>query len=518
MAKPTWPHWADPDMEFWTPEQAICLSLDIDPDQPVPEHKRTRYAQWLRELQGAIKAKSEHLRVRNGEVRRFEFVFWASQCKEWSGLPPELLSIADLPIPEIGEPRQAPRAAEIHENRYRAVGEYAQSASFDVAELDAWAVSNRVPGSFRTLLTPDSVGADLPSARRFQPCSSLLVLIASEFVPADMEPHEAQAQLLTAGDTGEYPSPVSRLRDLIMGRYERLLLNAVYDGDLNLYDTLTYTKIDVSAGRRRYEVQSELPMPDESRQPTGRKPVGPVSAPPSAPVQFILHSGSYARASAGEIVLPANTTNVPVNVVIGLTVSAATIQFPNYVNVYEREGIDASDAGDVKFEHVDGRDEAERLAFRDFPAACQAIGIRPRNPYSPYADDYAGTPEQNVFYELSIGELRKYAEPYGVTVRLEGAPSVAHISDDASTQRGTDAQSDLGPGGGWQERARIIADEFFDCDTAHSCRDSLKGYAARVMEEMQKRKIHGPRGRIDNPNTIQREALQGDKWWAGKGK
>lgn len=122
MAKPNWPHWADPDMEFWTPEQAICLSLDIDPDQPVPEHKRTRYAQWLRELQGAIKAKSEHLRVRNGEVRRFEFVFWASQCKEWPDLPPELLSIAELPIPEIGEPRQAPHAVDrvdTRDNRWR---------------------------------------------------------------------------------------------------------------------------------------------------------------------------------------------------------------------------------------------------------------------------------------------------------------------------------------------------------------------------------------------------------------
>lgn len=329
-----------------------------------------------------------------------------------------------------GEPSHAPRAAEIYENRYRAVGEYAQSASFDVAELDAWAVSNRVPGSFSALLTPDSVGADLPSVRRFQPCSSLLVLIASAFVPADMEPHEAQAQLLAAGDTGEYPNAVNRLRDLIMGRYERLLLGAAYDGDLNLYDTLTYTKIDVTAGRRRYEAQSEFHMPDEPRQRTGRKPVELALAPPSIPVQFILHSGNYARASAGEIVLPADTAHVPVYVVIGLTVSAATIQFPNYVNVYEREGIDASDAGEVKFEHVDGRDEAERLAPRHFPAACKAIGIRPRNPYSPYADDYIGTPEQNAFYELTVDELRKYAEPYGVTVMFDGetSASVSEVS------------------------------------------------------------------------------------------
>ncbi|KWA65525.1 hypothetical protein WL28_25375 [Burkholderia ubonensis] len=157
-------------------------------------------------------------------------------------------------------------AAEIHENRYRAVSEYAQRASFDVAELDAWAVSNRVPGSFRTLLTPDSVGADLPSVRRFQPYSSLPALIASAFVPIDTEPHEAQAQLLAAGDTGEYPNAVNRLRDVIAEGYGRLLLSAVYDGELNLYDTLMYTKIDVTVARLRYEA-----APDAYVQAVGKR-------------------------------------------------------------------------------------------------------------------------------------------------------------------------------------------------------------------------------------------------------
>ncbi|WP_333984936.1 hypothetical protein [Burkholderia orbicola] len=163
-------------MKFWTPEQAICLSLNIDPDSPSPGHLRVSYAERLRELQGAIEVKDDLLTVRNGKVERFDFVFWASQRERWD-LPYELSCIAaDEPIPEQG----AQNAAEIHENRYRAVGEYAQSASFDVAELDAWATANRVPGSFSTLLTPDSVGADLPFVRRFQPCSSLLVLISTE--------------------------------------------------------------------------------------------------------------------------------------------------------------------------------------------------------------------------------------------------------------------------------------------------------------------------------------------------
>ncbi|WP_423370663.1 hypothetical protein [Burkholderia sp. LMG 32019] len=245
-------------MQFWTPEQAISLSLHIDPDQPVPKHLRTSFAERLRELQGAIEQRNSHLTVWLGKVERSTFVFWASQCEDhedWK-IPREssLYKIAaDEPIQDQGERLSAQHTAEIHENRYRAVGEYAQSASFDVAELDAWAVANRVPGSFRTLLTPDSVGADLPSFRRFQPCSSLLVLIASAFVPAEVEPHEAREKLLEAGDTSEYPNAVSRLRDLIMGRYERLLLNAVFDDELNLYDTLTYTKIDVTAARLRYE-------------------------------------------------------------------------------------------------------------------------------------------------------------------------------------------------------------------------------------------------------------------------
>ncbi|KVU30538.1 hypothetical protein WK65_04370 [Burkholderia ubonensis] len=111
MATPKWTHWASRNMQFWTPEQAISLSLGIDPDQPFPEHLRTSYAERLRELQGAIEAKDELLTVRNGKVERFDFVFWASQREEWN-MPGELLSIAvDEPNPEHGEARLARHAA-----------------------------------------------------------------------------------------------------------------------------------------------------------------------------------------------------------------------------------------------------------------------------------------------------------------------------------------------------------------------------------------------------------------------
>lgn len=70
----------------------------------------------------------------------------------------------------------------------------------------------------------------------------------------------------------------------------------------------------------------------------------------------------------------------------------------------------------------------------------------------------------------------------------------------------------------WQQSAREIADELFDKDTSNETRDNLYNYAKRVMEEMRKRKIHGPRGPHTNPMTIQREALQAGKWWAKKQK
>lgn len=70
----------------------------------------------------------------------------------------------------------------------------------------------------------------------------------------------------------------------------------------------------------------------------------------------------------------------------------------------------------------------------------------------------------------------------------------------------------------WRDAARDIADELFDHDTNCSTRDSLKNYSNRVMAVMQERAIRGPRGIIDNPATIQREALQGSNWWATKEK
>jgi len=91
-----------------------------------------------------------------------------------------------------------------------------------------------------------------------------------------MDPHDAKVQLTAAHDNAEPANSVSRLRDLVMLRYDRQLLCAVYDGELNLYDTLTYTKIDVTAGRLRYEAHPESYLPatryEQGVTPDAREP------------------------------------------------------------------------------------------------------------------------------------------------------------------------------------------------------------------------------------------------------
>jgi len=140
--------------------------------------------------------------------------------------------------------------AENYKNRYRAVLEFANGAMFNVAELDAWATLNKVPVAFQKLFSSDGLQRD--PHHHFVSYEILSNTIASNLVPEGMNPNDAKVQLMAAHDNVEPPNPVSRLRDLMMVRYDRLLLCAVYDGELNLYDTLTCTKVDVKAARLGY--------------------------------------------------------------------------------------------------------------------------------------------------------------------------------------------------------------------------------------------------------------------------
>ncbi|WP_051539831.1 hypothetical protein [Ralstonia pickettii] len=148
-------------------------------------------------------------------------------------------------------------AAAKHENRYRSVIEYANDAMFNVAELDAWAVSNKVPVSFEKLLKDEHIAEDYSADRHFIHFGVLSITLASRLAPESMEPSDAALQLMAAGDIENYADPVRRLRDLVMVRYDRQLLSAVFDGDLSLYDSLTMSRIDISAARMRYDAEPE---------------------------------------------------------------------------------------------------------------------------------------------------------------------------------------------------------------------------------------------------------------------
>ncbi|WP_259344367.1 hypothetical protein [Burkholderia pseudomallei] len=148
-------------------------------------------------------------------------------------------------------------AATKHENRYRAVIEYANGAMFNVAELDAWAVSNKVQVSFESLLKDEHIAENYDAANHFIHYGVLSITLASRFVPPEMDPSEASIQLMAAGDVVKHKDPARRLRDLVMVRYDRQLLSAVFDGDLFLYDTLTMSRIDIGAARMRYGAEPE---------------------------------------------------------------------------------------------------------------------------------------------------------------------------------------------------------------------------------------------------------------------
>src|SRR5260370_23957052 len=128
---------------------------------------------------------------------------------------------------------------------------------FNVAELHAWEESKKIPVSFDKLFVESEMRDNYDAVRHFVSYEILSDTIAWSLVPEDTSPDDARLQLKAAHDTAEPQNPVSRLRDLLMVRYDRQLLCAVYDGELNVYDTLTYMKTDVTAGRLRYEAQPE---------------------------------------------------------------------------------------------------------------------------------------------------------------------------------------------------------------------------------------------------------------------
>lgn len=147
-----------------------------------------------------------------------------------------------------------------------------------------------------------------------------------------------------------------------------------------------------------------------------------------------------------------------------------------------------------------------------------------RAEYSPqrfhWIDERPGDRELNFSPMIMPPELRS-AVMEGFESQVENTPPTdtpQQVPAVAPEQPRASGATEKAAPADWKVSARAIADECFDSDTMNNCRDSLAGYSRRVMGMMQEQEIHGPRGRIDNPGTIQREALQGAQWWEQKKK
>lgn len=173
-------------------------------------------------------------------------------------------------------------------------------------------------------------------------------------------------------------------------------------------------------------------------------------------------------------------------------------------------------------EHVCGiyKDELGKAIRSGLVKPLDPRAHTPRQLSSIAGDDF----RQHENAVITQAHYKQFAESlHFVEVVIEPTPPAI----DVAGEKVEDASPD---GDDWREQARVIADECFDHDTNGNppTRDSLArrngqrqitgGYCFRVMAIMQKRGIKGPRGIMNNPATIMREALQGKKWWANKSK
>lgn len=132
------------------------------------------------------------------------------------------------------------------------------------------------------------------------------------------------------------------------------------------------------------------------------------------------------RVERGSIVVLHGVTRVRVAVAIELVVAALDAEGkfpPTYELSAEDVFPDGTVYGDVDMVEHPGRDCALQHMTADFPDACAKLGITPRNPYSPLADDYTGTWAQNALYEIEPEEFVRYALACGVRCDIEPVPA-----------------------------------------------------------------------------------------------
>ncbi|MBC8739019.1 hypothetical protein F6X40_19895 [Paraburkholderia sp. UCT31] len=231
----------------------------------------------------------------------------------------------------------------------------------------------------------------------------------------------------------------------------------------------------------------------------------------SAPRDAAESERAEPREKPTTILVPHGCTNVRLHdaIEVVIAVAAARDAFPPTVDFYAT-GLsdDGEPVGESMMAMSNGGGLALYRAKACLAAICRKLGITPRDPYNPLADDYEATEAQNLTYRITVDEWAHLAAAYDVPFEIGPKPDIAQASGGEAPAKHAS----------WEDVARAIADECYDRDTACGVRNSVNGYAQKVAEKMQQRGIRGPHGFFLSPATVRREALQSKDWWAKKQK
>ena len=99
-------------------------------------------------------------------------------------------------------------------------------------------------------------------------------------------------------------------------------------------------------------------------------------------------------------------------------------EFETYFDVYAEVKIDEAgvefhpEGGKIFAHQYDQRQDYILGQARNFASFCEATGIRPRNPATPWIFDYdKSNPTHNISYDITVDEFRQFASQFGIEVR-----------------------------------------------------------------------------------------------------
>ncbi len=95
VAQPNWSYWRSDDAEWWTPAQAVSLSLGFAPESPIPDEHSEAYAARMQQLTRDMTTfVAPRLGGRRGLVNRLDLVNWArAEPQDWT-VPQEMMTAA----------------------------------------------------------------------------------------------------------------------------------------------------------------------------------------------------------------------------------------------------------------------------------------------------------------------------------------------------------------------------------------------------------------------------------------